>query len=254
MNYTREWIASYPAKAVVGQITASHPRALSFTAQWNRTGLDDGTRNGTMALVAENGCIILAGFSSGAPNYAGMFSIYSMGGKQHRPATRSRRYIINAVADIPRNRLHIQQERHHHRHRRRQRPHSHRRRDGLVEHRQLHGSAPEACGVASWRGDKVEVLQSTRDSSADFRQFFDRAALYVDPPATNTSLDLNGRFQAYINGAQNRALETLMWAFGCYMMILILAQGRCHQTSSGCETTTIILAGAESSPPTSTSR
>ncbi|KAF2483814.1 hypothetical protein BDY17DRAFT_116074 [Neohortaea acidophila] len=64
------------------------------------------------------------------------------------------------VFDLPHGWLHIQQERHHHRHRRRQRPHSHRRRDGLVEHRQLRGSAPEACGVVSWRGDNVEVLQS----------------------------------------------------------------------------------------------
>lgn len=55
--------------------------------------------------------------------------------------------------------------------------------------------------------------------TADFRQFFDRTALNVESPATNYSLDITGRYKAYLSGAADHALETLLFSFGRYLMI-----------------------------------
>jgi hypothetical protein len=80
-TYTREWIASYPAKVVLGSLTSSTAGGLSFTAQWNRTGLTDGTRLGNLSAVGDNASVILAGLPGGAPNYAGMFAVTTVGGR-----------------------------------------------------------------------------------------------------------------------------------------------------------------------------
>lgn len=80
-TYTRQWIASYPAKAIIGSLTSSTPGGLSFTAQWSRTGLTDGTRIGNITSVGQNTSVILAGLPGGAPNYAGIFSVVPVGGK-----------------------------------------------------------------------------------------------------------------------------------------------------------------------------
>lgn len=60
--------------------TASTPGGLSFKAQWNRTGLNDGTRIVNMTDIGQNACVIFAGLPGGALSYAGMFAVVPVSG------------------------------------------------------------------------------------------------------------------------------------------------------------------------------
>lgn len=80
-SYTRKWIASHPAKLVIGQLSSQIEKRLSFSLRWSRTGLNDGTRIGNISAISNNTLLLSGGVATGAPHYAGVVSVTTSDGE-----------------------------------------------------------------------------------------------------------------------------------------------------------------------------
>lgn len=77
----RKWFASHPAKLIIGQLSSQIEKGLSFSLQWNRTGLHDGTRIGNISALSNNSLLSSGGVATGAPHYVGVVSVATSDGE-----------------------------------------------------------------------------------------------------------------------------------------------------------------------------
>lgn len=79
--FTRNFFASYPDQVMVGKVSSTEKGTLSFSASWDRIGLDDGTRNGSVYSNGSNAVTVNAELAAGPPHYAGQLSITNTDGE-----------------------------------------------------------------------------------------------------------------------------------------------------------------------------
>ncbi|KAJ5833381.1 hypothetical protein N7474_001692 [Penicillium riverlandense] len=192
--FERTFFASYPDKVIIGRITSTMKKALSFSARWNRLGLNESTRNGCVYSNGKNTVTVNAEPVDGPPHYAGQIFVTSPDGQVS--ITENIISVVNASEAT----ILISVE---------------------TDYWNENASPNDldqlvSSQVANAHRRGFSLLQKRHIS--DFRQYFDRTSLSIGSVSASSAKDTNLRYAAF-NSTGDLGLVVNLFQFGRYLYI-----------------------------------
>ena len=218
VEYTREFITSYPDKVMAIRLTASKPGSLSFTLKPTIPFLGKGksghSKSGT--VVAKGDTVTLSGeMSYFGVKFEGQFKVIPVGGKMVAKNRKSRGAITVSDADsaviliavgtnyVFDSKVFLNEE----------------NANKLAEFPHPHDKVTQYINDAAAKS----YQQLLENHQADYKELFDRVSL--DLGAKEPTICTDELVDAYPDGESSRYLEELAFQFGRYMLICSSRKG-----------------------------